>query len=1385
MKGMNLKDSNQMNSQYQIRLDSLDINILIADAALLLIIIKVVVFTFWLLSLGSPKLIEIPIIIMNALYIYMYFYRSHYSFIRFTNSIDKGFSKYFICLMSKFTILYFNSRSLSYISLPEYLIFFLTYLFISNHQESYKLSLLEHTISKYLKHRASRDEISKVIDSIKSVKLRELEETFLVVSNEELKSLKKKQIRSEKLKLRKFNTAIIQLLIFVSTVSYFVGTSSLEIVFFFLIYFEVNSNFKQISTYTKELEQEILSQRTEILDYINICNHTNTGFYSANKQFVKTNRAMDEIFKNIDLKKYMSESKTVRKFCDLRMEAILDKFFLNNKLKQDEGANKMQSEPYHSKSLRDVIKEQTLRNEACESIGEEKLIHLGYFDFYNSSNLPKTQLKKMKAGEIFRIFEVLKVFKIKNNKASVQTAQFKKGSGNIEKKRENSSHKLMSAELEEVSPPLNNNQIANAEGMNNLLSTIHEEFTQSDQFLFSSTIKQFGNGHNLVKSCQVLNNFSKHPVANQAAGNAASQKVPKEDEFHLLEIDTSDDFLIYFREVTDLLKKNNSNVETKYKNIIFAKLSHEIKTPCYALNYYIDEIENLIYQTRCKTHHKSIIEETLKIKVLVDQIINSIFEMNEYTKGLDISKTELNDEVNLKELIDWSFWLLNALLETNNDKNIQIIINDPENYGRLSVKTHERFLKIIISEIIKNSVKYTQKGHIEIKLFIEQPQTVTCHNGNEYSLSDIPKKCASKSSSATSIISGNSGSLVKQVKTDFEKKKEEGFIIIAISDSGAGFSEKKVIELVQEFNRIDNFLEAKGENCTFSFSHRHNNNVFENLDSFADKGGLNLGLKLIKGFAYKLGIGLIFKSDPNKGTSFFLRIGLNSINMESGISCNSKNKIGSIILKHGLTPIKSKQIIYRNNVVGTEFSPLSMRASGSTIYCNSDNLRRNKTVKLSSVKKKRNSILFTGCRFFNSPTLNENYITSSRLQSKVSNLRSNTLKNKEVKHEKTINLLSVPPKEIQENKDDEFSIGQLFDSTVNKDSSSVLNPVITISKPVNNYDSAAANDLMEFQENEVSKKMNHFKQLQAYHESRAASRYDKQLLMCSCSHYLISSERRFDEGQMCEFKCEEFSINGLANEINLLSPALSFEDKNNKKQYINDYINTKVINRDNVSCKNLESSKIKVKQTEFEANKDKSLTEKLVNNFKSSMNLNSHHNALSLDVKPSSSTGITNQFLDSTIRGPNEFFKNFSDDYNIILVVDDDSFCRKSMKSNIVQALAKLNYTNYIVKKLADGIDAINSVIEDSKNKHSIKLIISDENMSYIFGSESFTIISRIIQRSSIPEIPLIIITALEDDETLKEIQRVSKCQEVIKKPMTKTEVQKILTKYLPKTSSA
>ena len=86
----------------------------------------------------------------------------------------------------------------------------------------------------------------------------------------------------------------------------------------------------------------------------------------------------------------------------------------------------------------------------------------------------------------------------------------------------------------------------------------------------------------------------------------------------------------------------------------------------------------------------------------------------------------------------------------------------------------------------------------------------------------------------------------------------------------------------------------------------------------------------------------------------------------------------------------------------------------------------------------------------------------------------------------------------------------------------------------------------------------------------------------------------------------------------------------------------------------------------------------------------------------------------------------------------------------------------------------------DQKNENKIVMIISDENMEYMQGSNSFKILTELENQKKISKVTKITLTAFSDETTIKEIKSKGS-DEILNKPLTLKNLKVVINNYLTK----
>jgi len=191
----------------------------------------------------------------------------------------------------------------------------------------------------------------------------------------------------------------------------------------------------------------------------------------------------------------------------------------------------------------------------------------------------------------------------------------------------------------------------------------------------------------------------------------------------------SNQIIILFHNVTDIMNyKNIIGQQNKMKSVFLSNMSHEIRSPINAIVGFIDILDKSEEEEEIKESINIIKSSSLSLIKLLDDIsdISKIeagkisinknnFNVNNIIKEIcDIKKIKLNDKIELKCNVDL-------------DKEL-ILLSDQYRF------------KQILSNLIDNSIKFTNDGSIEIGYYIENGYIIFYIEDTGIGISDENKK---------------------------------------------------------------------------------------------------------------------------------------------------------------------------------------------------------------------------------------------------------------------------------------------------------------------------------------------------------------------------------------------------------------------------------------------------------------------------------------------------------------------------------------------------------------------------------------------------------------------------------------------------------------------
>ena len=179
---------------------------------------------------------------------------------------------------------------------------------------------------------------------------------------------------------------------------------------------------------------------------------------------------------------------------------------------------------------------------------------------------------------------------------------------------------------------------------------------------------------------------------------------------------------MYFCDVTNYITaKQKIKEENVMKQKVFAKISHEFKTPINSIIGLIETIKDSIISKNEILTNKSL--DTIKnFSNYVIYLTNDIIQFS----SINCHKINIcREKVNIREIINFGTDILSSLLSTNSSKknSVKVIYHYDERIDELTIYSDEVRLKQILLNFISNAVKFTKSGFIKISAELNEPKT--------------------------------------------------------------------------------------------------------------------------------------------------------------------------------------------------------------------------------------------------------------------------------------------------------------------------------------------------------------------------------------------------------------------------------------------------------------------------------------------------------------------------------------------------------------------------------------------------------------------------------------------------------------------------------------
>lgn len=160
----------------------------------------------------------------------------------------------------------------------------------------------------------------------------------------------------------------------------------------------------------------------------------------------------------------------------------------------------------------------------------------------------------------------------------------------------------------------------------------------------------------------------------------------------------------------DLIKaKEKAEESNRLKTAFLSNMSHEIRTPMNGILGFLNLLKDVIIPTHEYREYIDLVNKNGK------RLLDTVNDIIEIAK-IEAGESEIQeDEINLSETINI---LHNKYTREAQEKNLVLILDENHDTNRLSILTDAAKLDSILSNLIKNAIKFTESGEIHLGVFI-------------------------------------------------------------------------------------------------------------------------------------------------------------------------------------------------------------------------------------------------------------------------------------------------------------------------------------------------------------------------------------------------------------------------------------------------------------------------------------------------------------------------------------------------------------------------------------------------------------------------------------------------------------------------------------------
>lgn len=839
--------------------------------------------------------------------------------------------------------------------------------------------------------------------------------------------------------------------------------------------------------------------------------------------------------------------------------------------------------------------------------------------------------------------------------------------------------------------------------------------------------------------------------------------------------------LLEINDITELKKMEIEKILIeKEREKTLARAAHDLKCPLFGIISLSNSIKETaqLYMKNPDLNKFEFMNELTKRSTKVENLSNyANILLKDFIKSStgnrnDYIKIELIDVV---EILNFSFDILNTLLEMNECNKVTTSMKiDPKIY-EYEYLSNDTKLKQIILNILSNSVKFTNNGSIMIEVNI--------------------KNYESKINVETNTVRFNELEFVKLLNKSINLILE-----INIKDTGSGLKETQINELIQK-HEVKN-----DENCK--------NNKF----------GTGLGINIILQLAKMLNIMVEIQSKENVGTqySLFMNIKENSLLSSRNSSNRKKNENHfssnfNYSFKGNNKITENKKNVCNNNVYNVNdysvtnilklksnkciFKTLSENSEffnnliPSSKYIEMEDNNKNRQ-KLKSTKKFNEDIIIKSP---SDPFTNKFNLEIEESFDSFDSLVDNS--NSIESHDLNPSFCEKTNENVNINNDNlNTKTSKSIPSLLTKNSNETLRII----------DNLKNTEFLKFKFSNKNRKINFKRRKNTMNlevnklrrKSKFSLRIKNKKRLSHDDLLLLYKEKNTDVITNKQSSKSNLDIKNFSNllkqfqndrdkKVNFPKKCNSFKNLGRVKKFFDVLINKKVnkqINKDEKILKRIFDRCLSRKTFDFKEISNNSSLE-----YKNPDINNHNHKFINFE------NNDNNFFLNkSNMEGNKNYFDDYKKNYITlntsinetpeknskykILIIDDQTFIRDNIKNLTTYALKELELDDsYEIIEGKDGIDILKFIMEDQSQGNKIKIIITDQNMRYLDGSDALLYVKKFESSNKIKNLPIFICCTADDNDENEENLLKSGFNEVLSKDCNKKKFTYCLKKYLVK----